>query len=671
VAPIALPAYFGSYLLEERLATGGTADVYVARPIDPSASPARLVIKRLLPTLLHDENARRIFAQEDALYRHVRHENVVSCFGAGEVEGEPFLAMELVAGADLHAVLRAARSRGRSIPVPIALWIGRQILAALDAVHGAIDAEGRALSIVHRDVTPSNVFLSVENGSVKLGDFGIARSASSVRSTPLGLGVRGKFAYLAPEQLAGEPSDFRADLFGAANVTCEIFLGRRLFEGSGQLAVLLAVREAQIDALEAASIAEDLKSVLRMALSRDPKRRFQNASDLSDALAPFSASDAEGRAAVADLVAWARESDRASVLTAPPSMFPTELESKGAPLVLEWSDSALKPMAAGRTAKFTPNPSLVRTTDGRELGPFVYAELVELVATGQLAPDDHVDFMGTGWVRLCEIADLAGYLALREPDTTRIERPGPPDWYGLVAQEIDPESGVVIEPGIAPALAWIAARRATGLLLVEGARRRREIYLRDGTVLHVASNEPAAIGEYLVARGIIERAELIAAIEALPRFNGHITDVLIGLGYIGPQAMTAALEAQVRDQVVNVFTWNEGTLSFYSAGTPGAIERSLSLAVGPIVEAGVASLLDDARATTHLTAWLDHSVIDAAAPEPLVQASWSPRVQRVLELARQPITLRDLLLNLERMASPAEAARAVEAARLVCLIEWA
>src|SRR5205823_14546890 len=141
------------------------------------------------------------------------HPNVVACHGAGTVSGEPYLAMELVRGADLAAVLRAARARARSISVPLAVHVGLQLLGALESVHGAVDDEGRALGILHRDVTPSNVFLSTE-GAVKLGDFGIARTSKSLH-TPLGVGIRGKYAYLAPEQLAGDPVDSRADVFAA------------------------------------------------------------------------------------------------------------------------------------------------------------------------------------------------------------------------------------------------------------------------------------------------------------------------------------------------------------------------------------------------------------------------------------------------------------------------
>jgi hypothetical protein len=313
----------------------------------------------------------------------------------------------------------------------------------------------------------------------------------------------------------------------------------------------------------------------------------------------------------------------------------------------------------------------VRTTDGRELGPFAYAELIELVLAGHLGGEDQVDFMGTGFVPLREIEDLARYLASREPDTMRIDRPGNPDWFGMLAQEVDEQTGLVVEPGMALALAWIAARSATGMLVAEGTRRRREIYVREGTVLHVSSTEPTAIGEYMVARGMLERADLEVAIAAIPRLHGHITNVLVGLGLVQPQAMSAAIEAQARDQIVNVFTWPEGTLTFYGGAAPGPIDQALALTAGPIVEAGVQACLDDARATTRHAADLDRALVATDAPPPLVAAGWSPIVKRVVELAANRAPLRRLLESLANVATPADAMRAIEVARLVCLVEWA
>jgi serine/threonine-protein kinase len=212
-------------------------------------------------------------------------------FGAGTADsGEPYLAMEYVPGVDGYRMLRRLRLEGRSVPTHIALHIAHELLRALEAVHTACGPSGVPLGIIHRDVSPSNVYLH-RSGAVKLGDFGIARSTSRSRrhvATDPNGGVKGKFAYLSPEQVAGEPADHRADLFSLGNVLSEMLLGQPLFPGGGQLQVLLSIRDCRIDALDKLKDVDPLiVGVLRRALSRDPSKRYASAAEFREALAPF------------------------------------------------------------------------------------------------------------------------------------------------------------------------------------------------------------------------------------------------------------------------------------------------------------------------------------------------------------------------------------------------
>ncbi|RYE83588.1 MAG: serine/threonine protein kinase, partial [Myxococcales bacterium] len=268
---------FGDYWLERRLARGGTSEVYLARQGGPGGP--LLVIKRLLPELRDDPESLGLFAREAELHRLVHHPNVVEVYGAGQVAGEPFLAMQLVDGVDTFHLLRRAQSDDVRPPPALAMHIGRALCEALEAVHQAQDAGGYALGITHRDVTPSNVYLSAE-GAVFLGDFGIARSTPRGSRPQLqGASLRGKHSYLAPEQISGEPSDLRADLFSCAVVVSELLIGRPLFAGAGQVAVLLAIRDGRIDALRAAArwLPLGLFDVLNRALARDPAARYPTA----------------------------------------------------------------------------------------------------------------------------------------------------------------------------------------------------------------------------------------------------------------------------------------------------------------------------------------------------------------------------------------------------------
>lgn len=282
---------FGPFVLDSRLAVGGTAEVYLAHPADPKSDlPKSLVVKRLLPTFAADPEGRQMFDREAKLHAQVHHENVVRVFGAGSSEkDEPYLAMEYVPGVDGYRVVRKLRLENRAVPTGVAVHIASEVLRALAAVHSATCPNHTPLGIVHRDVSPSNVYLA-RNGAVKLGDFGIARSLTRrTLSTDPNQGVKGKFAYLAPEQVAGDPSDHRADLFSLGNVLAEMLLGQPVFPGNGQLAVLLAIRDGKTEAIETLSATVDagLVEVIRIALSRDPQKRYSDATAFLQALEPY------------------------------------------------------------------------------------------------------------------------------------------------------------------------------------------------------------------------------------------------------------------------------------------------------------------------------------------------------------------------------------------------
>jgi eukaryotic-like serine/threonine-protein kinase len=637
---------FGPFLLEERLATGGFAEVWIARPGSEDNEhrlPARLVVKRLLPSLLRDAEARGAFAKEADLYSRCKHPNIVECYGAGTFGDEPWLAMELVVGADFDTVLRAARQSGYPFDAPIAVYLARALLAGLSAVHHA--------DIVHRDVTPSNLYLSID-GDVKLGDFGIARYLTSPR-TPANLGVRGKFAYLAPEQIAGEATDARTDLFAVANVLAESMMGRRLFEGSGQLAVLLAVREAKLDNLRSYGqhISPALMAVLERALAKDPAHRYQTADELADALAPFAADAGLARAAIADRVNAVRpeeaseSSPEPAIVVGVPSMFPPALPAL-----------ARQPTGSHPTAEYRAATARVRTTSNEELGPFSYGELVELVASGRLGADDHINVNDTGYVPLRKIDDLAGHLSSRRTVTTQISGPGSPDWYGPASDPSDAHDGV--DPGIASALSWIAARRATGALFAANT----EIYFLRGRVQHVPIDADA-IADSLVEQGVIPRESVERAKAFAAKFGDDLGDALVGLATVDPTTWTRTIATRTREAIVTLFGVREGNISFYQDAQPKKVHAPITLAVGPLIEAGVEATLTDPEA--RYRAWRGPFVaLDAEGA--LRDSGWSPIVEIVVERMRSPIDPCSLVVALGGDA--AATVRAIESARLGRLI---
>ncbi len=537
------PVKFGPYWLDARLAVGGTAEVYLARPIDPNAKPRKLIVKRLLPHFASDGEGRTMFEREAALHALVHHDNVVRVYASGMAGDEPWLAMEFVDGCDLYRMLRRLTNDGRTLSPGVAALIARQVLSALGSVHDAHDAQGRPMSIVHRDVTPSNIYLSLD-GHVKLGDFGIARAnRATLRSVGSDM-LKGKLAYLAPEQVAGEPFDYRADLFSIAVVLAEMLMGKPLFAGSGQLAVLLAIRDCRIDALREsqALLPPGAYDILERALARDPARRFPSASLLAEALAPFDEGARAARAELGSLVRWVRSAPSAEQLQA-------VRESAGKiRAAVAARDSGEQ---AERTGEYVPIPSNVLTQRGAKLGPWPFARLVEAIATGEIGRGDEVDYVGRGFAPIESIDELARFLPARSVTTDPMTGVGTPEFVDEVSTE-----------ALATVLLRVVEADATGVLFAEGPTEarptrspstppgaetgRKDLYFVNGKLHHVASNNAGELlGEYLVRRGMVSREELDFALAVLPRYGGRMGDTA---HLAGPRRVAGRLSRDPRSR---------------------------------------------------------------------------------------------------------------------------
>src|SRR5262245_26051844 len=218
----------GPYLLGRRIGSGGMATVFAARHLGMAVPGAtRVVALKVMATALADDpKARRMFEREAVIATRVEHPNVVRTYEVGEVNGEIFLAMELVQGATLSAL--CAHAPGE-VPLAIAVRIACDVARGLDAVHDLRDAGGELLGVVHQDVTPHNVIVGYD-GVTKLLDFGVARMVAHDGSRTQS--IRGKPAYLAPEQIALEPIDRRADVYGLGAVLFELLTGTRSSRGA-------------------------------------------------------------------------------------------------------------------------------------------------------------------------------------------------------------------------------------------------------------------------------------------------------------------------------------------------------------------------------------------------------------------------------------------------------
>jgi serine/threonine-protein kinase len=275
----------GRYLLYDEIASGGMASVHLARLVGPVGFSRTVAIKRLHPQLAKDPEFVTMFVDEARLAARVSHPNVVPTLDVVSTDGELFIVMEFVRGVSLAHLKRAVRQRDERIPVPVALAILGAMLDGLHAAHEAADERGASLGIVHRDVSPQNVLVGAD-GVARLVDFGVAKAIGRLHETTRDGRLKGKLAYMSPEQLRAQPVDRRADVFSASVVAWELLSGRRLFTGNEPGALMHAVLFGEIAA--ASSIAPELDprfdAVLAKGLARDPQERWQSADELARAL---------------------------------------------------------------------------------------------------------------------------------------------------------------------------------------------------------------------------------------------------------------------------------------------------------------------------------------------------------------------------------------------------
>lgn len=275
------------YSIIEKLDAGGMAEVWKGRAASMRGFEKLVAIKRVLPNLSKNEKFIAMFLDEARLSLHLNHANVVQTFDIGRSESSYFIVMEFVSGSNLKRVLELSRDHGHAISPALAAFIGHEICKGLYHAHRRRDTRERPLNIVHRDVSPPNVLLSVE-GEVKLVDFGLAKAATQAALTDPGI-VKGKFSYLSPEAAYGEKVDFRADIFSTGIILWEMIAGTKLFNGRTDLDTVKLVRRARVPALSdyQANVPPDLEAIIRKALARQPRDRYQSARDLAQDLSRF------------------------------------------------------------------------------------------------------------------------------------------------------------------------------------------------------------------------------------------------------------------------------------------------------------------------------------------------------------------------------------------------
>ncbi len=300
----------GKYVLGERIAVGGMAEVWAARAEGPEGFVKPVALKFILESFSGDPELEKLFVKEARTAAQLQHANLVTVFDFDKVVTDPerggggryYIAMEHVEGYDARRVVEAAKHAGHVFPPALALYLGGEVLKGLRYVHERRE-KGRRLELVHRDVSPHNVLVGF-SGEVKLSDFGIAKSLAHSTRTKTGT-IRGKLSYASPEQLNGEPVDHRTDQFAMGITLWEILAGRPLFDGNDEVEIVGKVMRGDIPPLALVSpgrkVPPPVEAFVRKMLSARKEQRYATTKEALSALLALPGYSADG-AALGELV---------------------------------------------------------------------------------------------------------------------------------------------------------------------------------------------------------------------------------------------------------------------------------------------------------------------------------------------------------------------------------
>jgi eukaryotic-like serine/threonine-protein kinase len=279
---------FGKYLLLERLNAGGMAEVFLSKSQGASGINKFVAMKRILPQYSKDANYVDMFKTEAKLVMNLNHSNVVQIFEFGVEKDQFYLIMEYVEGQNLRQALNQLKKSSKHFSIDQIVYMIKEAASGLDHAHRCIDSStGKLLNIIHRDVSPQNIMLSFE-GEVKLVDFGIAKSESQIEQTRAGT-LKGKYAYMSPEQSEGLDCDARTDIFSLGIILWELLAGERLFTAENEQATLKKIRDCIIPSIRKINpaVPVELEKIVLTALAKNREQRFQTAEEFLKSLNRF------------------------------------------------------------------------------------------------------------------------------------------------------------------------------------------------------------------------------------------------------------------------------------------------------------------------------------------------------------------------------------------------
>lgn len=620
----------GQYQLERRLGAGGMAEVFLARRVGPHGFSKRVAIKRILPEYAKDPRLLEMFCDEAKLAAVLSHPNIVQVLDFGEHEGELFIVMELVDGVSCLTLLKAVAAKSSAFPLSAALKIAREVLAALAFAHEACDEDGNHLSIVHRDVSPSNILIS-RTGDVKLIDFGITCSKLGDRRTVPGE-LKGKLRYMSPEQVIGGELDGRSDLFAVGIVLAEMLSGRSLFRGKSDLDVVTRLYRGDLGALDSVSLPGEVRALVARALAHRPRERFQSAREFIEAIGAVARS-AGVELDDSALVPWLHEmgvlsgssgtraraeqprrpaiqrSDRPTLPSRNDGVVATERQGPRARIVSSAAAGRRAPSAARLTAPRVPmrtapvaadqarkvsrSHTRLRTAERDSVTPTALSLAAPALSRTALPPPPPLPETGTYRIKSqlgtvvgpVKRSDLLEMLATgRVAADSQVSVDGV---HFVEAREVPALSDMAARSAYqfrdrAPAqpdwasplwrttlphaLFSMAIQRRSGLLIVRDGQRQKRIYLEHGDPVFIASTQR----EELLGQRLVRSGLVDSSVVELALRNQppmKLGEALVTLQAIKPPYLLRELVLQLEERFAELLSWSDGWLAFYAGAT--------------------------------------------------------------------------------------------------------
>ena len=525
---------YGKYVLVDHISSGGMADVFRAKVQGIRGFTKTVAIKRIHEHLLERTRFLRMFTDEAKIASRLVHPNIVQIYDLGEVDSMPFIAMEYVSGRDLYRVLKRLAAMNRKFPWRLATLVISEVCTGLHFAHDFRSPDGQPQEIVHRDVSPRNVVLAYD-GEVKLTDFGVARARDREEHTEHGV-IKGKVRYISPEGAQGEKVDRRSDIFSLGIVLAEMLTMAPLRDAPNEMVMLLDIRKGYFDRGRIDELPESLRTVIDRAIATDPDDRYPTAAAMRDDL-------------LSRVDAATQPMTKAEVATFMHALFTDDIEREKRSDHKAEQDllKELQKKADEASGKAIPtevampaqgNP--LNVFGGREPGPIAIPAI-----------------------------------------KTAIEAEGPPDLTGdLMAQSL------------CSLFHWLAETNEEGRLDLIREPIRKSVFFEEGHPVFATSNiESERFGEFLVAHGELSREQHAEVLDFAARKGIRFTEALLALDVCTPNQLFTSLGAQVRDRILELFTWTSGSFELFHDSKPSDPVLPLNLRSHTLIHEGVQECL--------------------------------------------------------------------------------